>query len=263
MLQLLKVEWLKLKNYRTFWILAVLYVISNFGLTYIALRLQEQTSKDMGGMAKTLMGNPPFAFPEIWHTASFLCSFLLFIPGLLVIISLTNEFSYKTHRQNIVDGWSRQQFILVKLILVGIISLVSTLFVFLTAWIFGLQSGTAFSTEKIEFIGYFFLQALSYTSVALLFSLFIKRSGLAIGIYFLYTVVLENLVGGVVGRYIEDAGHYFPLNTTDSLIPFPFFRRVTDKMMYQPDYNILVPLAIGYLVLYFVISVRKYKRDDL
>ena len=264
-MHLLKIEWLKLKNYRTFWILSILYIVSNYGLSYIAYVLQQQVDHDIGksGMGKTFIGNPPFSFPEIWQTISYMCSFLLFIPGLLVIISVTNEFSYKTHRQNIVDGWSRRQFILVKLALLTIISIVSSIIVFLTAAIFGLQSGTAFSFEKIEFIGYFFIQALSYCSVALVFALLLKRSGLAIGVYFLYIMVLENLIGGLLGRSIENAGHYLPLNTTDSLIPFPFLRKVTDKFLYHPDYTILLPLSLAYLIVYFIFSVRRFETDDL
>jgi ABC-2 type transport system permease protein len=266
MLHLLKVEWLKLKHYRTFWILSALYVISNYGISYIAYLIQLDVSREVGKnpVAKALIGNPPFSFPEIWHTVTYMCGFLLFIPGLLIIISVTNEFSFKTHRQNIVDGWSRLQFISVKLALVVIASIISTILVFITAWTFGLWYGSAVSFDKIEYVGYFFIQALSFCSIAMVFALLLKRSGLAIGVYFLYVVVLENLVRGLVSNYIDEkSGHYLPLNSTYSLIPFPFLRRVTNNFLYKPDYNILLPLALAYLVLYFVFCVRRYKTDDL
>lgn len=266
MLHLLKVEWLKLKNYRTFWILFVLYIISNYGLNYIALSLQQQVAADVGknSMGRAIMGTSPFAFPEVWHAVSYMCSFLLFIPALLIIISVTNEFSYKTHRQNVVDGWSRRQFISVKLVLVFIASVIATILAFITALIMGVQAGeSAVSFDKIVYIGYFFIQALSYCSVAMVFALLLKRSGLAIGVYFLYIVVLENLLGGLMGRSIENAGHYFPLNAADSLIPFPFLRKVTDNFMYKPDYTILLPLAAAYLVLYVIFSVKRFQTDDL
>ena len=66
MLHLLKIEWLKLKNYRTFWILSALYVISNYGVNYIAYLIQLDISKNVGKnpMAKSLIGAPPFAFPR-------------------------------------------------------------------------------------------------------------------------------------------------------------------------------------------------------
>jgi len=265
MLHLLKVEWLKLKHYRTFWILAILYVISNYGLSFIAYTIENDVRTDVSknSLGKAVVGSSQFAFPEVWGTVTYMSSFLLFIPALLLIISVTNEFSYKTHRQNIVDGWSRRQFISVKLVLLLIVSILSTIIVFLTAMIFGWQSGSALSFDKFEFIGYFFIQALSYCSVALIFALLLKRSGLAIGVYFLYIVVLENLLGGLLSKYSENAGHYLPLNTTDSLIPFPFLRTVTKGFIYKPDYNILLPLAAAYLIVYVVFSVRRFETDDL
>ena len=266
MLHLLKIEWLKLKNYRTFWILFILYIISNYGVMRIAHFVYLDVADNVGKnkIAATLMGVNPFTFPSVWQTATYMCSFLLFIPALLVIISVTNEFSYKTHRQNIVDGLSRMQFISVKLVLVVIASLLATLLAFLMGLTFGLTEGSTFSFDKIEYIGYFFIQALSYCSVAMVFSLLLKRSGLSIGVYFLYIVVLENLVGGIMSNNFGDsAGQYLPLNSTDALIPFPFFRKVTNNFLNVPNYSILLPLAAAYLLLYFVFSVRRFKTDDL
>src|SRR6476620_12789663 len=120
MLHLLKIEWLKVKNYRTFWILGGLFLLSIFGINYIAFSIHEEQSKS--AMANAIMGSP-FNFPEVWHTITYMSSFLLFIPGLLMIISITNEFSFKTHRQNIIDGLSRTQFIHVKLASVVILAL--------------------------------------------------------------------------------------------------------------------------------------------
>ena len=41
---------------------------------------------------------------------------------------ISNEYTFKTHRQNIIDGWSRKQFITSKLMDVLIISLIVTLY---------------------------------------------------------------------------------------------------------------------------------------
>src|SRR3954447_17375896 len=174
MLSLLKVEWLKVKNYTTFWILSILYLVSVFGANYISYLFWDARPKK-NDMTNVIIGSP-FNFPDVWHMISFTSSFLMFMPGLLMIISFTNEYSYKTHRQNIIDGWSRKEFILVKIFLTVIIAFVATLAVFITALLFGLfVSSTAFTFEKVEYLGYFFIQALSYCSVALLFSLLFKR----------------------------------------------------------------------------------------
>jgi ABC-type transport system involved in multi-copper enzyme maturation permease subunit len=214
-------------------------------------------------MASTIIGTP-FNFPDIWHAVSFTSSFLMFMPGLLLIISFTNEYSFKTHRQNIIDGLSRKEFIGVKIALSFIVAFVATVAVFLTALGFGLlQSTTPFSLEKFEFIGYFFIQALSYCSVALLFSLLFKRSGIAIGVYFLYTLILENMIAGFLNRYADNIGRYLPLETTDNLIRVPIFKVIVNQMTTSYNTTALLIMSAVYLVLYYFISFKKFQSDDL
>lgn len=266
MLNLLKIEWLKIKGYKTFWILSTLFLVSILGVNYFGFNIKQGISQG-NAQANVLFGSP-FSFPNVWHTVTYLSSFLLFIPGLMIITSITNEYTYKTHRQNIIDGWSRQQFIHVKIVLIIIISVIAALFVFLTAILFGSLSGSSFSFEKIEFIGYYFIQALSYCMLALLLGVLIKRSGLSIGLFFLYAFIIENFLGAILNnvgrtsRGINGPGDYLPLNTVDNLIPFPFFRNLV-QIGTQPSIYLLLGLSALYLFLYYFFSVRKFKTQDL
>jgi len=263
MLHLLKIEWMKVKNYGTFWVLSILYIVSVFGANYIGYLFYTSAPKN-DPMSKAIIGTP-FNFPDVWQMVSYISSFLMFMPGLLLIISFTNEYSFKTHRQNIIDGLSRKEFIGVKILLTFIVAFVATVAVFLTALLFGLyESTTAFSLEKVEYIGCFFIQVLSYCSVALLFSLLFKRSGIAIGVYFLYTLILENMIAGFLNRYADNIGRYLPLETTDNLIRPPVFKVIINQLG-VPSYNttaLLIMSAI-YLALYYFISFRKFQSDDL
>lgn len=265
MLHLLKIEWLKLKNYRTFWILSALYLISIFGINYIVYRIQENiyNAKQAKGMAEMLIGSRPYSFPTVWQMASYVSTFLLFLPGLLLIISITNEYSYKTHRQNIIDGWSRRDFISVKLLLAVIVAFVSMVMVFFTALTFGLSSGSSFDIDNIHYLGYFFIQALSYSMVALLFSILFKRGALAIGVFFLYSLVLENLIAKPISHYFNDAGRFFPLESTDVLIPLPVFESMQRQMSEPPNYTVFLIVAIIYLGLYTFLAIKKFESDDL
>lgn len=262
MLQLLKVEWMKVKNYRTFWVLSILYLVSVFGVNYISYLFYNARPKN-NDLSKTIIGNP-FDFPDVWHVVSFTSSFLMFMLGLLIIISFTNEYTYKTHRQNIIDGWSRKEFIIVKIALTVIIALVATFAVFITALLFGLyESSTTFTFEKIEFIGYFFIQAVSYCSVALLFSLLLKRAGITIGVYFLYTLILENMLAGFLNHYADNIGRYLPLETTDNLIRFPVFKVIVNQFTSSYNTAALLIMSVVYLCLYYFISVVKFRKEDL
>ncbi|MBK8090248.1 MAG: ABC transporter permease subunit [Chitinophagaceae bacterium] len=74
-------------------------------------------------MLKMLLGNP-FEFPEVFRTTAFASSLFVLIPAILVIMLITNEYTYKTNRQNVIDGWSRNEFLIAKFLNVVIISMI-------------------------------------------------------------------------------------------------------------------------------------------
>ena len=118
MLRLLQIEWMKVKNYRTFWILLAITIVGMPAFNYTVYDLSNNSFPKIKG--KSILGTP-FSFPDVWQTVSWNSSLLLIIPAVLIITLTTNEFTYKTHRQNVIDGWSRSQFINVKLVEVFII----------------------------------------------------------------------------------------------------------------------------------------------
>ena len=263
---LLYIEWMKLKNYRTFWVLSILYLVSITGINYIVFRIQQHILQEQQAkaVAQMVMGSIPYSFPTAWQMTSFVSSFLLFIPGLLIIISTTNEYSFKTHRQNIIDGWSRRQFISVKIACCIIIALISAIMVAITSVIFGFAEGSNdFSTEKMQYILYYFLQALSYSMAALLIAVLVKRGGLAIGIYFLYAVVLENVLKLVLNNYFDPVGRYLPLQSSDELIPMPLFEAVQKQFMAPPNYTAQLIMTAVYITAFFLLTRRKFETADL
>lgn len=276
MLHLLKIEWLKVKNYRTFWILASLYLLSIWGINYIVYSVQEKifernaNNPEGNMMMKMVVGDKPYAFPKVWQATSFTSSFLLFIAGLIMIISVSNEYSFKTHRQNIIDGLSRTQFILVKLVDGIIIAVASTILVVITALFFGLFEGhTSVSFEGFQYVGYFFLQALSYCWLAILFSILFKRSGIAIGVFFLYTVILENVLALILNRafpssfFLTGTGSYLPIQSSDELMPFPAFEGLQKQIATPVNVTVQLVLVFAYLAAYFILSKRRFETADL
>jgi ABC-2 type transport system permease protein len=264
--QLLAIEWMKLKNYRAFWILLSLYIASIFGANYIGYRFQENMfqSKQAKGLAQMVLGTP-FSFPTVWQTTANISSFLLFIPGLIMIIAITNEYSFKTHRQNIIDGLTRQQFITAKIMLAALLSLLSTTLIFLTATMFGLMDGTgSFSFDGFSYIGYYLLQAMSYIMVAVLIAVLLKRGGLAIGVFFSYALILEQIIVIFLNKHANYIGRYMPLESTDMLVPFPRMEQLMSVLKINaPNYTALLVAALVYLAAYLFFVVRKFKTDDL
>jgi len=268
MIKLLKIEWLKLKNYTAFKVVAILFFLSVFGINYIGYSI----NSNITGPAQMLLGNY-FGFPNVWHTVSWLSTFTLFLPGLLMILLVTNEFTYKTHRQNIIDGWSRSQFINVKIVMVLIFSLVAALWVLLVTLLIGFITGDPFSFQKIEYIGYFFLQSTSVLMLALLISVLVKRAALAIALFIAYVYILENVLGGLMNYLSIRAnaskigytpiGDVLPVNSADALLPFPFFRSMINTAIPSLNMYLLLGLVFTYLFFYIWFSRRRFLRSDL
>src|SRR6185503_20095856 len=130
MIKLLKIEWLKMKNYTAFVAIGLIFLVCVFGVSFIAYTINKSVQDTPAAMLTSSF----FSFPNVWHTIAYLGNFTLFLPGLLIILMVTNEFTYKTHRQNIIDGWSRNEFIKVKIAIVFIFSAAATLWVFIVAF---------------------------------------------------------------------------------------------------------------------------------
>lgn len=269
MLQQLKIEWLKMKNYTAFIAISLIFLICVFGVNYIAYNINASAQSTAAG---AFVGSY-FGFPHVWHTVAWLSSFTLFLPGLVIILMVTNEFTYRTHRQNVIDGWSRDTFIKTKIVSVFILAAVATIWVGLMAFVIGLISGGSINLNKIQYIGFFFLQCVSIFMVALLISTLVKRAALSIAIFIAYVYIIENILGAIINASIFHfaknksdmipLADLLPINTTDALLPFPFFRELLDKSTGVVNPWILFGSSLVYLAAYIYFARRHFLTRDL
>ncbi len=258
MVKLLHIEWLKVKNYKAFWIFLGLYVLGLFSVNYIAYQFQIEFKKNVP------LDIFPYSFPKVYQTIAWISSWLLYFPGMLMILIISNEYTFKTHRQNIIDGSSRRQFVTGKILMGLMLSAITTVFVTLNSWGFGAAISGKFSLEGIEFIGYSFVQSTCYLFFAMILAVLLRRSGLAITIFFMYGLIFEQLVGGIVDNNILK-GHYFfyymPLQVTDMLVPMPFGGNMLFKD--APNTYVLLLLSLLYISIFCFLAVRKFEKEDL
>lgn len=274
MQKLLKTEWLKLKHYNAFIVLSSFFALGVFTTNYIVFTV----NKNIVGKINTaglVSSFNPYDFTRTWQTTSYATGWLLILPALLLIILVTNEFTYRTNRQNIIDGWSRQEFISVKIALAVITALATTLLVIITALVFGLFSGTSFSLNGFSHVGFFLLKALSYNLLAVLISVWIRRTGFAIGLYFIY-LGAENIISQLLDVWslklradnnidLGSMGDYLPMNASDGLLTFPDnpLKSIT-KANLPTDYTwLVVIMAIVYVALFYYLSRRRIVNTDL
>jgi hypothetical protein len=103
-----------------------------------------------------------------------------------------------------------------------------------------------------------FLQTFTYLLFALTLSILFRKSGIAIILFFIYGFIIESLISGFLNWKTAPIGYFMPLQSADSLIPFP-------KIPYRdlPDVYIMIIATLVFCGLYLFFAIRKYKYDDL
>jgi ABC-2 type transport system permease protein len=271
MLSLLRTEWLKISKYWAFWIMVGIITLSYPGINSIFLNIYRKmlTSQEGAGQVLKMFLGDPFSFPEVWRTTAFFSSLFVIIPAVLVIMLITNEFTYKTHRQNIIDGWSRSDFMLSKLMDVFIITILVTIVYALVAWVIGYTNSkdTSKAGELSYYIGLFALQTFSQLSLAFVFGLLLRKSFLALGGFLFYYMVLENIgVNWLKYDVKNDIGRFFPFEISDRIIPVPAFLGRFDEAGYKKilaAVNTHVVYTCLLIILTWAFCFWWYKRKDL
>lgn len=258
MKQIIYTEWLKVRNYRTFWVMLLLaLVIIPAGNFMVA----DKFSENLEQISK-MLGNP-FSFPEVWLTMASLNSYISALFGLLLIILVTNEYTYRTNRQNVIDGWERSQFVYAKLFWLVAISLLTLVVASISGALVGIIYGKKpFSLEGYHYMLYYFLQFNVMLTIALLISVLVKRAGLAIVLFVAYNMMLDQLLSFIVKRNAGLVGGLLPLQSGDELLPFPLVGKMVSAGDQYEAY-VYVTAMIAYIALGIYLVFRKILKSDL
>lgn len=265
MLRNLQIEWMKIKNYRVFQVFSILYLLGILIIIYIFYKIYisfiGQLQKAMTGVsneASDMLGL--FSTDNLPYTVCFWTSLLLYLPGMIIINLFINEVNFKTHRQNIIDGWKRETFILTKISLIACLSVAIMIMNFLAMVIMAQITDAEITTDAVIVSLFSFLQAFVYLMFALFLATLFRRSGIAIIVYFIYGIILEWLLWWLVVKIHPSLPYFLPLQSSDSLIPFSRFRELYQHL---PSVGVLLAVVLGYALLFVTLAVRKYKYDDL
>lgn len=223
MLRYIRIDFRKYFYSKTFWVLFLLYLVLN-------VIIFSGAEKFVNELVKTTSNGSPmmipdfslYSFPHVWHNLSFLGGFLKIFLGLIVIIFITNEFSNKTIRQNVMNGMSRQQFLFSKVSFVFIMSGIATLLLGVTAAVLGWTHTEEISMEligqKMGFVPAYFLELLTFSSLALMIGFLLKKSGLAIGLLGLYYYIVEPIIAF---KLPDSVSQFLPVSSMGNLIDVP------------------------------------------
>ena len=260
-MHLLHIEWLKLKNYRTFWLLiglfSALFLFWNYGVYKSALVI---------GDAPANMLSTSYSFPNVWSNMGFMYGLFIIFLCVMIIISVSNEFTYRTNRQHIIDGMERIDFLHAKILLILSLSVFSTFVFFLYGLLFGFVNGGGNPFEDIGVLLYAFIYTINYLMFAALIAFFIKRSGLSIMLLLAYFVFEISAKYSINVKFDTILGNYLPLQCSDELLPFNSIRTLSamaGKPIPEANNMLYVMVSLGYITLYYFILRRKILNSDL
>lgn len=222
MLRLLKIEWIKLKSYKAFWIMVGLYLFILFSITFgLPEFLDFIASKTSEAAPLKAFKTIAFNFADVWQNIAYVMGMRGFIKiflALLVLVFISNEFSFLTIRSNILSGMSRTQFMLGKLSVVFLLSTIATVALFVSGLYLGLRFSANTSTgailSRMHWLLFYFIETYTYLTFALLIGILIRKTGFAI-----ITLLSYIFIEPIIQYYVpESVDKFLPLNAMNGII---------------------------------------------
>lgn len=271
MSRLLAIEYFKLKNSKYFWVLMTFFLIFLMSVPIgakVMLDYLTSIGEDFSGLGIKADEIPLFDFVDIWQNLTWVYKSFSILLGFIVVISISNEFSYGTIKQNIIDGLSRREFLLTKLSFIVVNAAIVSVITFFIGLIMGFLwspvQGVEFIFKNVEFVGAYFLHLVAFQLFCLVVALLIKRSGITIALLIFYVYVIEKIITAIIEYHYElpKIAGLFPIEAMSNIIRLPFQKyalQETQTFVSAWDLSVL----IGYIVLLTFISFRMMTKRDL
>lgn len=239
------------------------------GSYYMALRNGQATSSLPGAWAEILSEMPPVV------------NFFLAVVLMLVISS---EFTWRTSRQNVIDGLSREEWFTSKLLLLPIGVMIFFLLQITIGGLFaffgtdlGSLDGPLVSATDLASMGGFILGMLGVASVGFMLAFLTQNSGSAIAFFLVYFSFGEALLSLLLRRAeaLTPVIRYLPATVFGRLQERTTFdsqlmERVIEAALEAgrpaptpPNTTLLLVMACAYTALFVGIAYYTFKKRDL
>ncbi len=271
MKKLIKIELIKILNYRPFQILIILYIVAiSLGLVIYPLIDRQIPMISLSDL---------FRFPHVWTFMTWITEPYNIVLGLMVIMITTTEFNNHTFKTQVIFGLSRNELITQKLVLIVLLAIFATLLNGITSLLLGLTHSYkitfAIAMENVEMMGRYFLCSLSYMIYGLFFGLIIKNTALSLMGYLGYRTFFEPLLFAIFLDKKFEFEWYFPMRVTTRLTPLPnlvqiFMNKMDGGSGEDIENNfpkglpvwltILLAVVYGGLIIFFSYRLMRKKR---
>ena len=269
---LVQVDLKKMTGYRTFWVICGLYFVTLFFTTASGMEILKWIASKFEDFGASININriPLYHFPDIWQNLIWISGLFKIVLSIMVVISITNEYQYRTLRQNVIDGLSRWEFVLSKILMNVLLSLMSVVMllviILFTGLIYTPQLAWADIVNGIEFLPAYFLEVFAFLSYALMLGIFVQRSGLTIVLLLLSHMIEAIIKVNIFRQSTEESigwlKQFFPLESITNLVALPFPRYAFQEIQ---DYVSLtaVLIALGWTILFNYFGYLRLKKADI
>ena len=155
-------------------------------------------------------GGTPFALPDAWGPILGGAGLPMFFAAVILLLMVTGEFQWRTARQNVIDGLSKEQWFLGKALLIPVLSLLYLGVHLLIGGGFAV-AGTDFAgvtgplihAKHWSQLGGAALAIVGFTSLALFVGLAVRSPGSAMAVWLFYVAILERLLGSALVQWSD------------------------------------------------------------
>jgi ABC-2 type transport system permease protein len=287
----LQIEYMKIKGNSSFKVFTLMFLIL---MPIIVIILPSFFKDGLFGLgSEDSYPFMPRTASSTWYYTTYIASwFSFYLLSFIIIFHITNEYAAKTVRQNIIDGYSKLDYLKSKIGMVIFMATTATLYVFIIGLIAALyfknnqpdqstqlpdmmsmlggdMSNNSIVTEfgsmfdGLLFVLGYYIQVLAYFIVAVLVSMLVRKGALAVlmffGLFFI-NMILSSVIGMQGFEAILD---YLPFNSFSGLLPnfdLQFLIFGLGEMETLSTENAII--SIAYIVLFiFLTKVIFYNRD--
>ena len=276
--RLLNIELLKIWKSKSSRVLTIAYFVL---LTFIAMIASIKF--DIGPIHIDPAENGIFNFPYIYHFNAYVADYISFFLAIIIVSMMANEYSYGTLKQNLIDGLSKQEFVLSKFYTVIFFAFVATMFVFIMSLILGFcyssytEIGIVFS--GLEYLLAFFVKLLGFFSMCLFLGILVKRSAFALGFLLVWSI-FEKVSYGILkykvfneSEMVDKFYQFMPLESMGNLLIEPYSRlsvikNVTNQIGLDEikDYGVhfsSIIIVLAWTILFYFMSLKLLQKRDL
>jgi len=294
---IIRTEYLKLKGNMSFKVMAIFFIVF---LPVIILTLPTIVDDSPTGPYPFL----PRDYETTWYFTAYVASwFSLFILSFILIFHITNEYTNKTVRQNIIDGYSRSDFFKSKFYMLIVMAIVATIYVFIVGLVagvyfqtFNVPSGLGINTSNIsaddltnplEMIGKvltaepeirdfgtiwdgvesvlsYFVQVLAYFIFAIFIAFSFRRGAVSVILYYALFFVEFLSVSILEYNDLQWLADNLPLRTFSLVLPTPGINNIMFGLTSVDTLDLYkVTMSVVYMIVFLIITRIIFGKRDV